>query len=239
MTTVTRVILFTSDVQATGRTFVALGARELSDYGDYAEYALPGGGILGAHVAGEGNPVGSAHAQIVVSAFDEVIDRLRQSGVAVSITTENFGRVASVEGGPGGLNVEITDDVPGGDVLSASSAELQAQPLIRVPDVLAAAEVIRAIGLRETVRSDRGRTAEFEADSGSFLLHIGEPGAEFSMQVGDADALAARAEAAGIPAEIIDEAYGRTIFITDPGAGRLWINETQTDLNGYTRVDEG
>ena len=39
-------------------------------------------------------------------------------------------------------------------------------------------------------------------------------------------------------AHIVDEAYGRTLFVTDPDGVRVAIDAQMTDLYGYARLDE-
>ena len=65
-------------------------------------------------------------------------------------------------------------------------------------------------------------------------LHHGDPYTELSFEyAGDLDALAFRLDAAGYAAEIVDEAYNRTLRVTGPARVDLWINGVQRDLYGY------
>jgi len=65
-------------------------------------------------------------------------------------------------------------------------------------------------------------------------VHHGEPQIELSFEyAGDLDALTSRLDAAGYAAEIVDEAYNRTLRVSGPGGRELWINGVQHDLYGY------
>jgi hypothetical protein len=85
------------------------------------------------------------------------------------------------------------------------------QPIHYIRDLAEVDRLYRALGLRPWIAA----------------VHHGEPQIELSFEyAGDLDA-------AGYAAEIVDEAYNRTLRVTGPGGRELWINGVQHDLYGY------
>lgn len=120
-------------------------------------------------------------------------------------------------------------------------------PLWFPRDIEAADGFLRALGLRPRLASDSGNWRDFDAAGGGLVaLHADEsdagdtahPRAELSFEYrGDLDAYAEQLRDAGLEAHIVDEAYNRTLLVTTPDGTQLWINEVQTDLHGFHRVD--
>jgi hypothetical protein len=72
--------------------------------------------------------------------------------------------------------------------------------------------------------------------SGSPRPASGDPAVLPIHYAPDLDHLASRLDAAGYAAGIVDEAYNRTLRVTDPDGVELWINGAQEDLYGYRRL---
>lgn len=68
------------------------------------------------------------------------------------------------------------------------------------------------------------RTVDHEAPS--------QPLIEVFAEAGNLDALTRN----GIEADLVDEAFGRSLRVVQPDGAQLWINETQHDLYGYHHI---
>lgn len=110
-------------------------------------------------------------------------------------------------------------------------------------DVPAMRRYLEAIGLATT--TTRGEDwAVLRAGAGQIWLHsaassdIGAPPGStgFSGQIDDVEALAAAAVAAGFPASVVDEAFGRSVEITDPLGARVTVHDHSDDY-GYQQHD--
>ena len=114
------------------------------------------------------------------------------------------------------------------------------QPIWYGTEVAPVRAVLEAAGLHPRIASDAGTWMDFAAPlGGSVGFHAAqEPGVVLGMECsGDLDALQRRLEASHLPAEIVDEAYNRTLLVDTPDGTKLWINGAMTDLHGYRRVD--
>lgn len=107
------------------------------------------------------------------------------------------------------------------------------------PDVPAAADVLTACGLRRRLASDTGGWVDHTAPGGGLVAaHRDVPvRVELAFEHPDLDALLDRLTAADVAAVLVDEAYGRSLRLPHPDhPGReVFVNETQTDLYGFTR----
>ncbi len=117
---------------------------------------------------------------------------------------------------------------------------LRVQPIWSPDDAAEAAPVLRALGLRERIRSDSGTWIDFVGDGGGLVAyHAGMSDTlTLSMEfTGDLDGLARHLTTAGHEASIVDEAYNRTLLVRTPDDWTLWINGPIIDLYGYRRAD--
>lgn len=104
---------------------------------------------------------------------------------------------------------------------------------------------LTALGLRADLASVRGGYVQFDADGGAAALHSASD-ADDRHTAGDTtisfeadeplEAVRDRLDAIGIPADIVDESFGRSLRVTDPDGVPLQVNEAMTDLHGYTRA---
>ncbi|GMA26345.1 hypothetical protein GCM10025864_41040 [Luteimicrobium album] len=117
-----------------------------------------------------------------------------------------------------------------------------------LPDVAEVAATLERLGLRRRITSDVGDWVDLAAPGGGLVAaHRAErPSVQISFEHPDVQALAERLEAAGIAATVVDESYGLSLRIPNPDAGvapavpagtEIWVNQTQTDLYGYSRSD--
>ncbi|GAA1866692.1 hypothetical protein GCM10009715_12380 [Paeniglutamicibacter psychrophenolicus] len=110
--------------------------------------------------------------------------------------------------------------------------------LWNTPDVPGASSTLANIGAKPDTTSNGGAWAQYRAKHGGFVAaHAGASrGIELSLEYsGKLEALADRLSSAGIEAQLVDEAYGRTLLVEHPDGAQLWINERQQDLYGYSR----
>lgn len=228
-----RQLVFTQTVAAWGRLVENLGARVVERFDDYAEYALPGGGLLGVHRTGDVEAVGSCALQIVTSDFDTARAALIAHAVAGRDMTEDFGRVFDVDLAPERPQFAL---VEGKGAPAWESGALMATPLSLVRDIGASVTMFEALGLTPILRSEAGIFAQLVAGGGEVLVHEGGGGASLSFQVDDVEVLRRRGEQSGVEVTIVDESYGRTAFIDAPDGPQVWVNEKQRDFYGYERV---
>lgn len=228
-----RQLVFTQHVAAWGRLVENLGARVVERFDDYAEYALPGGGLLGVHRAGYDDAVGSCAVQIVTGDFDAARAALIAHGVAGRDVTEDFGRVFDVDLAPERPQFALVEGSP---APAWEAGALMATPLSLVRDIDASVTMFEVLGLTPILRSDAGTFAELVTSGGEVLVHEGDGGASLSFQVDDVEALRRRGEQSGVEMTIVDESYGRAAFIDAPDGPQVWVNEKQRDFYGYERV---
>ena len=173
---------------------------------------LDAGGILAIHEISAGDPLdGTTDLHLLVSDLDAVHDAVKDAGAQVAETIlENAGKMLTITVG----DVRVT--VSGGP--RSTSGDPSVLPIHYVRDLAEADRLYRALGLRPRIAA----------------VHHGEPQIELSFEyAGDLDALTSRLDAAGYAAEIVDEAYNRTLRVSGPGGRELWINGVQHDLYGY------
>ncbi|TCJ91494.1 hypothetical protein EDC82_1241 [Dermacoccus sp. SAI-028] len=75
-----RQLVFTGDVQRRSDLARALGGDPVVTSPEYAEFEMPGGGLLGVHAASDEAPVGSCALQVVVPDLDAAHDVLAAVG---------------------------------------------------------------------------------------------------------------------------------------------------------------
>lgn len=111
-------------------------------------------------------------------------------------------------------------------------------------DVPAMRRFLEALGLAAV--STRGEGwAVLEAGAGQVWLHdaagstVGAPAGCTALtgEIADADAYAQQLEAQGLEPSIIDEAFARSVEVTDPLGRRLAFNAGDSDGYGYTPHD--
>jgi len=228
---ISRPVQYTSDLAGYRRIFAALGLVPLAETEDWSVYAA-GDGRVGLHRVDAGDDLDGAAAlgfesddvDAVVAAFD---------GAARRFTAENGARGVAIDGG---LEIVVLEPAPGE---ARGTAGLRSLGLWVSPDVPAAVAVLERLGLRGDVRSDSGQWVQMVADAGLAAVHDGaEPGAQLSFEYrGDVEDLARLLAAARVEADVVDEAYGRTLLVARPEGGEpIWINERQSDLYGYTAL---
>jgi len=221
-------IHYTSDPDAWHRFADTIGFRAaFPPVSAWSEFDA--GGILAIHQVVASDPLdGTTDLHLLVSDLDAVHDAVKDAGAQVAETTlENAGRMLTITAG----DVRVT--VCGGP--RSTTGDPCVLPIHYVRDLAEADRLYRALGLRPRIAAVDGAWADYVGDGGGLTaLHHGEPQTELSFEyAGDLDALASRLDAAGYAAEIVDEAYNRTLRVTGPARVDLWINGVQRDLYGY------
>jgi len=221
-------IHYTSDPDGWHRFAETIGFRAaFPPVASWSEFDA--GGILAIHHVVAGDPLdGTTDIHLLVSDLDSVEGAAVTAGARVDATTlENVGRILTV------TLSEVRVTVSNGS--RSTSGDPSVLPIHYVRDLAEPDRLYRALGLRPRIEAVDGIWADFVGDGGGLAaLHHGEPHTELSFEyAGDLDALASRLDAAGYAAEIVDEAYNRTLRVSGPGGRELWINGAQHDLYGY------
>lgn len=221
-------IHYTSDPDDWHRFADAIGFRAaFPPVGSWSEFDA--GGILAIHQVVAGDPLdGTTDIHLLVSDLHSVQEAAIGVGATVDATTlENVGRMLTVTSG------ELRLTVSSGS--RSTSGDPSVVPIHYVQDLAEPDRLFRALGLRPRIAAADGVWADYEGDGGGLAaLHHGEPHTELSFEfAGDLDDLASRLGAVGFAAEIVDEAYNRTLRVNGPDGQELWINGVQQDLYGY------
>ena len=221
-------IHYTSDPDGWHRFAETIGFR--SDFPPLASWSeFDAGGILAIHQVVAGDSLeGTTDVHLLVSDLDSVEGAAVAAGATVDATMlENVGRMLTVT-----LN-EVRVTLSSG--ARSTFGDPSVLPIHYVRDLAEADRLYRALGLRPRIAAVAGVWADYVGDGGGLAaLHHGEPNTELSFEfAGDLDDLASRLGAVGFAAEIVDEAYNRTLRVTGPGDRELWINGVQQDLYGY------
>jgi hypothetical protein len=225
-------IRYTSEPDAWKRFAQTIGFRSASPtVGAWSE--LDAGGILAIHEVSAGDPLdGTTDAHLLADDLDGVRDAAAAVGAQVEESVlDDVGRMLTITFG------EVRVTVTGGP--RPTSGDPSVLPIQYVREPAGADRVYRALGLRPRIAADGGVWADYVADGGGIAaLHQGEPHTELAFEyAGDLDDLAARLDQAGYVAEIVDEAYNRTLRVAGPGLEELWVNGVQQDLYGYRSLN--
>jgi hypothetical protein len=221
-------IRYTSEPDAWMRFAETIGFRVATPtVGAWTE--LDAGGMLAIHEVAAGDPLDmTTDVHLLVDDLDAVRDAAAAAGAeVVESMLDNAGRMLTI------ISKELRITVSGGP--RSTSGDPSVLPIHYVRDTAEADRLYRAIGLRPRVEAVDGIWADYVADGGGLVaLHQGEPHTELAFEyAGDLDELAACLNDAGYAAEIVDEAYNRTLRVAGPGAEELWVNGVQQDLYGY------
>ena len=224
-------IRYTSDPGGWKRFAETIGFRAASPtVGAWTE--LDAGGVLAVHEVPVGAPLDrTTDIHLLADDLDAVRQAALSAGAQVEESmVENAGRMITI------TTAELRVTASGGP--RPTRGDPAVLPIHYVQDLVAADRLYIALGLRPRIAAVDGVWADYTSDGGGFAaLHQGEPHTELSFEyAGDLDDLASRLDAAGYAAEIVDEAYNRTLRVTDPDGVELWINGAQEDLYGYRRL---
>lgn len=202
---------------------------------EWAEF--DGGGSLAVHHALPEHPAGTVDLHLLVDDLAAAASSLAPFG-ATSEEMEGVGPLLRVTS-PEGVALTVSAGA------RATQADVVVQPIWFADDLAAPRRILESLGFTAGVVGDAGGWVELEASGGGMVaLHAlatadtaDAPGHGLSFLArGDLDALADSVRRAGFDADVIDEAYGRTVRVADPDGGpAVWINGEQDDLYGYHR----
>lgn len=108
-------------------------------------------------------------------------------------------------------------------------------------------QALAPYGLSPRIASDNGGWTDL-IGNGLFAFHEGplqtvendapnQPLVQIFAETGDLEAYMTQLESRSLGVALIDEAYARTLHITQPDGRILTVNETQQDLYGFHRLD--
>ncbi len=197
--------------------------------------AFDGAGVLAVHHALPGEPRdGGTDFHLCTDDLDGVETRLRDVDVDVTRSVvADVGPLLTVTASSG---ARLT--VSGGP-RPADHGPLSVLPIWYQEDLAESRRVLEAIGLRPRIASNSASWADFTADGGGLAAVHRDTRVRIELAweySGDLDVFTEHLAYAGVPAVIIDEAYSRTVRVTSPDGDELWINATQDDLYGFTRL---
>lgn len=186
-------------------------------------------GVLAVHHATEEHAPARVDLHLLVEDLDAAASALSAFGVARS-TMDGVGELLTVRASSGQA-VTVSEGV------GERAGDISVQPIWFQEDLAEPKTILTALGLRPCIVADRGGWIEMRAEAGAVGLHTGTPHIGLSFEArGDLDALAQRVRDAGFDAAVIDEAFARTLRISDPdGGAEIWVNGVQDDLHGYHR----
>lgn len=228
-------VYFTSRTQEWHRFAEALGLRPWLPL-DLEWSEFDGDGVLAIHHADPAGPAaGTTKLQLIVDQLDDIETSWRAANVAVQRSTL------------AGVGEMITARSTSGTEVSAIAAarrrprwgSLSVMPIVYQLDQNDPERILKAAGLSVRIRSTNGIWADLQADGGGLVgLHTGTQQIELSFEyAGNLEEFATSINDAGYHAEVIDEAYDRTLVVNTPDEWALRINGGQDDLHGYIRGD--
>lgn len=111
---------------------------------------------------------------------------------------------------------------------------MKIMPIRYVRDVEASVTFYAALGLPVSTRQRGGGWVELTGSAGVLALHASASGGDAELALASDEPLedvVSRLRAAGYaPGPILDEAYGRSLRLTDPDGVLLLVNEHDTSL---------
>jgi hypothetical protein len=120
---------------------------------------------------------------------------------------------------------------------------IKVAPVRFTDDVPGMRRFCEALGLAGDVESDNGVWVALAAPQGGLVGLHEAAGADQTVRAGTTElsfetdepleVLRDRLAAAGFPAVIIDESFGRSLRVEDPDGTQVQVNEAMTDFHGY------
>lgn len=233
-----RPIRFTANVPAWRTILEALGGTCISEHPGWLVYQL-GGGMVALHAGSADQPPGSTTLAIETPTdLATMVDEVAAQGLPITLEDSDHGpagRLRAADGVSLWIDSATTVETGAGE---AARRELKVLPIWHGPDTRPLRETLEGLGARTRVVGDAGNWADFSfAGGGLAAVHVAEwSGVELGFEWdGDVEEARRLLETVGVDCLLIDETYGRTLQFTDPDGGdRVWINEKQADLYGYT-----
>jgi len=227
--TIVHAVHHTSDISWWEQVLPVLGFSTTDHPGTWA-----GGGLLTIRQAGAADQDGATELEVLVpdpasalTAADKVAHTAQETVRATDGIT---------------ITVSSAVDDLRTPTLDSGQTQVAVMPIWYSPDPDQPLAVLSALGLAPRLASDAGSWRDFTADGGGQVAWHGSPSVALQLSLehsGDLDALVPALAEVGANATVVDEAYNRTLLIDAPHGAKLWVNGTQQDLYGYTRMDQG
>lgn len=232
-----RPIRFTGDTPGWQRILETLGGTLISEHPGWLVYQL-GGGRVALHSASAEQPPGRTVLAVEdPTPLRQAVDAAAARGVPVTLEDSDHGPAGHVRPTDGTF-LWLDQPTPGD--ARATRPELSTMQIWYGPDTGLIRGVLEGMGAQPRLVGDDGVWTDLSYPGGGLAaVHAAEEtGTELAFKwAGDVEDAQALLEEAGVECLLIDETYSRTLQVADPDGGeRVWINERQTDLYGYTDV---
>ncbi len=236
-----RPLHFTARMDAWAELLTALGLARTENSPGWQVFDA-GSGRLALHGVPEGAAEdGSTALAVEVGDVAEFARRTNLSAqdegtTPAEIITADHGEACRITG-PDGFSFLADKAAPGADQAGGAGPALAVVGVWLTEDPAAAAQTLRHIGARPRPVPDADETADFTAKNGGVLLvrpASGNPRSGLGFEYdGGLEPLQERLAAAGFHPSITEEAFGRTLHVPNPDAGRaaphvpatVWISE--------------
>ncbi|MCQ6269270.1 VOC family protein [Pseudarthrobacter sp. R1] len=236
-----RPLHFTSKIESWERLLTALGL--VLTEGDTGSRVFDAGsGRLALH----GVPEGAAEDGSTVLAVEvgDVAEFARRTNLSAQVEGTTPAETITADHGEAcritaldGFSFLADKAAPGADQAGGADPALAVVGVWLTEDPAAAAQTLRHIGARPRPVPDADETADFTAKNGGVLLvrpASGTPRSGLGFEYdGSLEPLRERLAAAGFHPSLTEEAFGRTLHVPNPDAGRaaprvpatVWISE--------------
>lgn len=238
-----RPIRFTAEIPGWQRILESLGGSLISEHPGWLVYQL-GGGRVALHAASEEQPAGTTTLAVEdPTELTKAVQAAAARGVPVTLEESDHGPAGVVRAGDGTL---LWLDSPTPVEVGPGTAERPQLSTLQIwygQDTGLIRGVLEGLGATPRLVGDDGTWIDLTYPGGGLAAaHAADAtGTELAFEWdGDVEQAQRLLEAEGIDSMLIDETYSRTLQVADPDGGkRIWINERQADLYGYTDLSAG
>lgn len=238
---------FTSDHAAWKAFYTGLGLqRTAADDPFFTVLAADSGQLLLAEVPAGSTLDGVRLVEFTVPDLDAHAAALEDAGVPVDRVELAHRDSLSIDLPQGRVHICQSAITAGSAPFDPAHLNLGALLYAPASMVTPGAHALAPYGMTPRIASDTGGWTDLMGN-GLFAFHEGplrtvendapnQPVVNLLGETADISRLAQELEGSGLSARIIDEAYGRSLRVTQPDGDELFINETMQDLYGYHRV---
>lgn len=238
---------FTSDLRTWDAFYQQLGLTPTSSSVDPRHIlAADSGALMLAEVEPGSALDGVRLVELAVPDLDAYRDALQTAGVRTTTVQLAHQPAVAVDLPQGRIHARELDLQQGTDDVDPAGLSIGALLYGPADQMAAGAALLGQHGLHARIASDSGGWSDL-VGQGLFAFHRGtlqtvegeapeQPVVEVFGETGDLDQLVAGLEEHRVEASLIDEAFGRSLRVSQPDGSQLQINETQQDLYGFHRV---
>lgn len=242
-------IHFTSDHAAWEQFYLQLGLRETAaDDPMVTVLAADSGQLMLGEVSPDSPLDGIRLVEFSVPDLDSYASALETAGTELNRVELAHHRSNIAVDLPQG-RVHVGEAAVSAGAAPFDPAGLNIGALLYTPaeTVAAGAQALAPYGLIPRIASDNGGWTDL-IGHGVFAFHEGvlktvdndatnQPAVSLFAETRDVEKCMAELQSRGVEVALIDEAYARTLNITQPDGGVLTVNESQQDLYGYHRLN--